>query len=38
MKILLLPLKLRNITIEQIENPVFHLNLETSEVFLSKLK
>lgn len=28
----------RNITIEQIENPVFHLNLETSEVFLSKTK
>ena len=31
-------LKHRNIAIEQVENPVFHLNLETSEVFLSKTK
>jgi hypothetical protein len=31
-------LKLRNIAIEHIENPLFHLNLETSEVFLSKTK
>jgi hypothetical protein len=31
-------LKLENIEIEHIENPVFHLNLETSSVFLSKTK
>jgi hypothetical protein len=31
-------LKLRNIAIEHIENPLFHLNLETSEVFFRKLK
>jgi glycosyltransferase involved in cell wall biosynthesis len=31
-------LKHRNIAIEHIENPLFHLNLETSEVFLSKTK
>lgn len=31
-------LKHRNIAIQQLENPVFHLNLETSEVFLSKTK
>ena len=31
-------LKLENIDIEHIENPVFHLNLETSSVFLSKTK
>ncbi|MFE3870835.1 glycosyltransferase family 2 protein [Flavobacterium sp. ZS1P70] len=31
-------LKLENIDIEHIENPVFHLNLETSSLFLSKTK
>lgn len=31
-------LKDRNIAIQHIENPVFHLNLETSELFLSKTK
>ena len=31
-------LKLKNIAIEHIENPLFHLNLETSELFLSKTK
>lgn len=31
-------LKDRKIEVEHIENPVFHLNLETSEVFLSKTK
>jgi glycosyltransferase involved in cell wall biosynthesis len=31
-------LKTKNIIIDQIENPVFHLNLETSEMFLSKTK
>jgi glycosyltransferase involved in cell wall biosynthesis len=31
-------LKNKNIKIDQIENPVYHLNLETSELFLSKTK
>ena len=31
-------LKLQNFEIEHIENPVFHLNLETSLLFLSKTK
>jgi hypothetical protein len=31
-------LKQENIEIEHIENPVFHLNLETSSLFLSKTK
>ncbi|TDE06080.1 glycosyltransferase family 2 protein [Flavobacterium hiemivividum] len=31
-------LKHRKISIQHIENPVFHLNLETSKVFLSKTK
>lgn len=31
-------LKDRNVTIEHMENPVFHLNLETSEIFLTKTK
>jgi hypothetical protein len=31
-------LKHENIAVEQIENPVFHLNLETSELFLAKTK
>jgi glycosyltransferase involved in cell wall biosynthesis len=31
-------LKQENIEIEHIENPVFHLNLETSSIFLSKTK
>ncbi|NGY35938.1 glycosyltransferase family 2 protein [Flavobacterium sp. XN-5] len=31
-------LKDRKISIQHIENPVFHLNLETSELFLSKTK
>ncbi|MFV5684500.1 glycosyltransferase [Flavobacterium sp. GB2R13] len=31
-------LKLHNIEIEHIENPLYHLNLETSSLFLSKTK
>lgn len=31
-------LKHRNIAIQHIENPIFHLNLETSEEFLAKTK
>ncbi|OXA76667.1 Glycosyl transferase family 2 [Flavobacterium aquidurense] len=31
-------LKKNNLAISQIENPTFHLNLETSEVFLNKTK
>jgi glycosyltransferase involved in cell wall biosynthesis len=31
-------LKLENIEIEHIENPLYHLNLETSSLFLSKTK
>ena len=31
-------LKLENVEIEHIENPVYHLNLETSSLFLSKTK
>ncbi|PKH66113.1 glycosyl transferase [Flavobacterium sp. ALD4] len=31
-------LKHQNIAVEHIENPVFHLNLETSELFLAKTK
>lgn len=31
-------LKNKNILIDQIDNPVYHLNLETSKIFLSKTK
>lgn len=31
-------LKTKNVAIDQIENPVYHLNLESSELFLSKTK
>ena len=31
-------LKKNNLAISRIENPTFHLNLETSEVFLNKTK